>query len=472
MKHKTFKCIGFLIATFFISGLQAQKFDKKFKETFKVNKDVIIAINASNTDIDVTTWNRNEVSVQAVITVAGLSKKEAQKFLKSWEFEALGNKSKVQIKANANRFLHFGDKDFKFDFDFGDFEIDIPDVEIPEFSIPDISHLSIKLDLDEVLKEIDAYDFDDGDDEKTFSFQSKGMKKKVVIRSKKEWEKFKRSDDYRAMKNDLRTTIEEAKQEVQNIDMNKIREQINKAKLQYKSIDMAQVKTSLAAAKKSIEKMRNDMASSYKSGEEVLLIENENSKKKVKITRQIIIKVPRGAQFDVNTRHSKVKLPKGKVSGSVSYGIFTADEIHGGDMEIYAAPVNINNLKESTVSINNTTDATIASVVNSTLQSNSSSLKIGLVDSNVHLVSEFGALVISKMTPTIQDFDIALSQSEAIIKGWIFGDISKLDIHTNEKDYLKNSNEGFRLNGEFVLKKNDINLKVRGKFSNLTLQKG
>ncbi len=57
------------------------------------------------------------------------------------------------------------------------------------------------------------------------------------------------------------------------------------------------------------------------------------------------------------------------------------------------------------------------------------------------------------MTPKLHDFDVALSQSEAIIKGLIFGDISKLDIHTNEKDYLKNLNEGFRLNGEFVLQK-------------------
>ena len=83
MKLKTYKCIGFLIAAFLISSLQAQKFDKKFNETFKVNKDVVLAINASNADINVTTWNRNEVSVKAVITVEGLSKKEAQKFLKT-----------------------------------------------------------------------------------------------------------------------------------------------------------------------------------------------------------------------------------------------------------------------------------------------------------------------------------------------------------------------------------------------------
>ena len=80
MKLKTYKSIGFLIAAFFISGLQAQKFDKKYNETFKVNKDVLVQINASNADINVTTWNRNEVAVEAIITVEGLSKRDAQEF--------------------------------------------------------------------------------------------------------------------------------------------------------------------------------------------------------------------------------------------------------------------------------------------------------------------------------------------------------------------------------------------------------
>ncbi|MGB1284804.1 MAG: hypothetical protein ACPG44_10145, partial [Polaribacter sp.] len=81
MKLNKYKSVGFLIAAFFISGLYAQKFNKKYTENFKVNKDVLLAINANNADINVTTWNKNEVAVGAVITVEGLSKKEAQKYL-------------------------------------------------------------------------------------------------------------------------------------------------------------------------------------------------------------------------------------------------------------------------------------------------------------------------------------------------------------------------------------------------------
>lgn len=478
MKLKTYKCIGFLIATFFISGLQAQEFDKKFNETFKVNKDVVVAINTSNAAINVTTWNRNEVAVKAVITVEGLSKKEAQKFLNNWEFEALGNKNKVQIKANANRFLHFGDKDFNFDFDFGDFEIpeinfDNFKIEIPDFEMLEIPTPEVPLDFNKIWEEIDKHDFDNSDDAKIFSYQSKGKKKKVVITSKKEWDKFKRSREYDRMKKELRRTIKKATDEIQNIDMKKIHEQINKAKEQYENIDMVQIKESLAAAKKSIEKMKSKMATSYKSGKEVLIIANEISKKKVKITREITIKVPKGAQFDVNTRHSKVNLPKGNVSGKVSYGTFTADGIHGGDVKIYSAPININTLQGSTVSIHNTTDATIASVVNSTLKSNSSNVKIGLVKSNVHVTSEFGALVVSKMIPTIDNFELALSQSEAIIDGEVFVNNLKIDLYTNanEKEYFKKVKKGLQLNGEFALKTKDKNVKVNGKFSTLTLQK-
>ncbi|MBL4568379.1 MAG: hypothetical protein JKY69_01495 [Flavobacteriaceae bacterium] len=82
MKFNKHKIIGLLCTVLFISSIQAQKYDKKYSEKFKVNKDVQLVINANNADINVSTWNKNEVSVEAVITVEGLSKKDAKKFLK------------------------------------------------------------------------------------------------------------------------------------------------------------------------------------------------------------------------------------------------------------------------------------------------------------------------------------------------------------------------------------------------------
>ena len=502
MKLKTYKCIGFLIAAFFISSLQAQKFDKKFNETFKVNKDVILAINASNADIDVTTWNRNEVSVKAVITVDGLSKKEAQKFLKNWEFEALGNRKKVQINANANRFLHFGDNDFKFDFDFGD--IDIPEInfdnfkiEIPDFEMPEIHIPDIKLDFDKIWKEIDEYDFDndDNDGKKTFSYKSNGKERKVVIKSKKEWERFKKSGEYAKLKKDLRKTIKEATDKIKNIDMKKIHEQINKAKtqihsidkkkleaqirkakIQYQKIDKVKIKESLAKAKVAIEKMNRKMKHSYRAGNNVIIIEDDHGKKKVKITRKIIIKVPKNATFDLNTRHSKVKLPKGKTSGKVSYGTFKADEINGGNLDIYYAPVKVAVLKGSTVTLNNITDASITSVINTTLHSNSSGLKIDDVFENVNLSSKYGELLVKNIA---KNFKLSLDYSNADINiknvkkvlNYNIGD--KSPMHLNKPSMKFNINDSSKkdINGSFLIQSSDKSIVIKGKYSQITVRK-
>jgi hypothetical protein len=49
MKQRLYKQIITLIAFGFLGTVFAQKFDKKFTENFKTNKDVEVAINASNT---------------------------------------------------------------------------------------------------------------------------------------------------------------------------------------------------------------------------------------------------------------------------------------------------------------------------------------------------------------------------------------------------------------------------------------
>ncbi len=512
MKLRTYKCIGFLIAAFLISSLQAQKFDKKFNETFKVNKDVLLAINASNADIKVSTWNRNEVAVNAVITVDGLSKKEAQKFLKNWKFEALGNKSKVQINANANRFLHVGDNDFRFNLDFDnitipELNIDIPElnfdfdnivipemnIDIPEFNfdfgdlmidIPTIKIPEINLDFDSIWSEIENHDFNDGD-KQTFTFQSKGKKKKVVIKSKKEWEAFKKTKDYQELKKDLRKSLKEAQVKLQSIDSKKIKEEIKKAqasiqkidkkkiqeelrkaKLKYEKVDKVKIKESLDAARKTIEKMKMKMAKNYKNGNNVIIVEDGDSKKKVRITRKITIKVPRNATFDLNTRHSKVKLPKGKTSGKVSYGAFNADELIGEDLKIDFAPVNIKALSGGTVTLNNITDAAIASVINTNLTSNSTGLKVNRVGNNVTILSKFGDLLVSEMSSNLKNLKLNLSFTEAVIalknlkERLKFSQVDNIE-NTKSNDVV--------LNGNFTAGNSQV--KIKGKQSKLTIKK-
>ncbi|MFN0729642.1 hypothetical protein [Polaribacter gochangensis] len=463
MKLKTYKSIGFLIAAFLISSLHAQKFDKKFTENFTVNKDVVLAINATNADINVTTWNRNEVAVEAVITVEGLSKKEAEKFLKGWEFEALGNKSKVQVNANANQFLHFGGNDFKFDFDFKD--IVIPelnfDINIPEFEMPEIKIPEIHIDFDEMFNNIDDelnnHEFDE-DDTKTFSYKSNGKQKTIVIKTKEEWEKFKKSKDFEDMKADIKQGLKKAQEGIKKVDKKMIEETIKRAKIQYEKIDKEKLKANLAKAKESIKKLKFKLENQYKNGDNVITIEDGKSKKNVKITRKITIKVPANATFNLNTRHSKVQLPKGKTSGKVSYGSFKSDEINGGVLDIYYAPVNVDVLSASTLSLNNITDATIASVINTKLLSNSSGLTIKKLDNNVDLTSKFGELLISEVVSGLQNFKLDLSFSDVTLDLKNLKENLKI-LNASNVDSNKNISKSFSLNGNFTLKNSSVSIK-------------
>jgi len=89
--------------------------------------------------------------------------------------------------------------------------------------------------------------------------------------------------------------------------------------------------------KKDLSKVRKDFNKNFKGN--YIFDTNSNefiiNDKKVKITKKIKIKVPKGATFELNTRHSKVKLPKGKTSGKVSYGSFKASGIEGGNLKYH-----------------------------------------------------------------------------------------------------------------------------------------
>ena len=70
MKVYKYKIFGLIVLL--AVSVQAQKFDKTIKEKFKVNSDVEVVINAAHTDVDIETWNKNEVSIEAVMEIEGL----------------------------------------------------------------------------------------------------------------------------------------------------------------------------------------------------------------------------------------------------------------------------------------------------------------------------------------------------------------------------------------------------------------
>ena len=445
MKHKLYKDIITVVTICFFGTAFTQKFDKNFTENFKVKNDVKVEINATNTEINVTTWNKNEVKVEAYIEIEGLSKKAAEKYFKNWDFEALGNSRKVEITSKGSYgigaktdFIFFNDVDFDFP------EIDIPDIDVivlPEMNFDFMSDFDFDLnfdDLDESVGKNGWYDFrwNDGKD-------------KIVIKTKKEWEAFKKSKKYQEIKQKLAESKEKLRKEFKESKA-KMKKQFAKAKVEFAKVDKIKIKEKLAKAQAKLKEMKFN----FHSNDSGKLIING---KEIKIKKRLKIKVPKNATFDLNTRHCKVKLPNTVAYGNIKYGSFDANNLIGGKLTIDYSKVNINDLNACTLFLNNVTDAKIASVTNTIMRNNSSGVNILRINEKVNLSDKFGKLVIEGFNPNFGEFTLNLSHSDATV---IFGDVHskfkynvnrvKLDnkraaLHTKNKT----SNNLFKILGEY-----------------------
>ncbi|WP_298764150.1 hypothetical protein [uncultured Polaribacter sp.] len=467
MKIKLYKQICMLFAIGFLGTTFAQKFDKKFTEKFKVNKDVEVAINASNTDINVTTWNKNEVLVEAFIEIEGLSKKDAENYFKDWKFEALGNKSKVQITAKGsnsfrfkNDFIIFNDTDFTF-----------PEIEIPNIETIAMPGMDFDFDFDVENIFVDLEDFDnylikDG----KYAFEWDDGEDKISIKSKKEWLAFKKTKKYKELKEKMKVKKLKSRKSFL-VSKEKMKKELAKAKIAIKNIDKEKIKRELEKAKKHIMKMKLN----YNSNSDNIVING----KKIKIKKRLEIKVPKKATFNLNTRHCKVKLPNTKASGKVSYGGFNADFLNGGKLTIDYSKVSINDLNGCNLFLNNVTDAKIASVTNTTMSSNSSGLFINLVNENVDLRHKFGELTIDKITPNYQSFKLLLDYSDANVNLSNISDNLVFVIGNKSSLYPNKASMKFNLldanakdiNGNFIIKTNDESVLIQGKYSQIKIKK-
>lgn len=455
MKHKLYKPFFTLLAICFLGTAFAQKFDKKFTENFKVNKNVAVAINATNTDINVTTWSKNEVQVEAFIEVEGISKEEAEKYFKNWNFEALGNSKTVKIKsrgnsANGKDFIFFNDMNF--DFVMPDLDIQMPDLDA--IVIPDMN-----FDFDFDFKSME--DIEDHMERKgRYYFEYHNDDEHIIIKTKEEWEKFKKSKMYE----ELKQSFSKSRHHIKNIDQKKLKESLEKAKLQMKQISKEEIRISLEKAREALKNINFN----FGSNESNLTING----KKIKISKRLEIKVPKDATFDLNTRHCKVKLPNTKASGKVSYGSFDANDLNGGDLKIYYSPVNINDLNACSLFLNNVTDAKIASVTRTNLSFNSSETNIFNIDKDVIINDKFGKLTIQNLNPNYNTFNLNLDASEVSLN------LSKLKDKLNftatsffsPKDGFNNTKVSV-FNGNISAENSNKTIKITGKNSELTVIK-
>ncbi len=114
--YKTLFCFLFPLFLFAESNPENGKFTKEkvIENQFKVNADATLKINNSYGNVDITSWNKNEIEIKIIITTNGDNEQEVQKRLDEITVSINGNSSLVtavtNIPKNKSNWTFWGSK--------------------------------------------------------------------------------------------------------------------------------------------------------------------------------------------------------------------------------------------------------------------------------------------------------------------------------------------------------------------------
>ncbi len=358
MKIVRFKLAILLIVTFTFA-VSAQKGKKDFREEFKVKPDVVIDVNTRHTDIEIITWDKNEVVVEAFMKVEGeeVTEDMRDEFYDQWEFEAYGNSSKIHVKSRSNSFIDI----HSFDFDAPNYDIFhknsqgkngftfvVPDISIQgldildsiDFVIPELPplpDLPPLPELDIVLPDLppmpskfdyDAYKKDKGYLER-WKKENEDLigknadvtvrKNSISIKSKKGGNKsiynWSFTNDQEERVEEIAERVEEAlerSREAREKRMEELEKRYEERKKRHEERRKELAVRLKERAEKRDEQRKLDLVKRQEARDKQRKEIQSFLKKRdnVKIKRQIVIRAPKDAKFNMNVRYGAMSFPK------------------------------------------------------------------------------------------------------------------------------------------------------------------
>lgn len=338
MRIIQYKIIFIVLALATISAT-AQK-TKLLIQEFKVKPDVVIDVNTRYTDIEIETWNKNEVLVEARMKVTGenITEEIEDSYYDKWKFDATGNTDKIKVISRTSNFdIH------SFDFETPNYEELMQGLIINK--IPDNVSLADLVALDSMnigssIEEIDVpipfsdlklpplppmpthFNYDTYKKDKSYLERWKMKNKHILgdnvkIKVLKSSLKIKSDSTNGYFKWDFSNNNE-------SVNADEIEKEVKEA---FKKAQIALEKTELSrkkalelatVARKNAQKIKDEARKSRKLAL-VARQEAQNARRKemqrllnnrTSVKRIIKIKAPRGAKFNMNVKYGAMSFPK------------------------------------------------------------------------------------------------------------------------------------------------------------------
>lgn len=490
----------------------AQQKLEKMTKSVNASKEVTIDLNTNYTNIEIDTWNKNEVEVVAYIESSELSKEELQDVLNDWDVTVEGSGDYISIRTRGGNnhggwnFSHINDQVMNA-MEHLKFELaDMPEIpqmpnmpalpemnfEMPEMpELPELPELpegvhSVNFDSEAYKKDGEAYlerwsqEYEDKYGKelkekmktwaKEFSkldFDSYSAKmeiwgekfgKKFGDKFGKDMEKwgeaFSEKFDEKWAK-DMEKWGEEFGEKFGE-DMEKLGERLEE-RLHKREEKLEERKEELEQRMEERHERRNELRSRL------------SNMKDDKVKRTIKIKMPKDAKLKVNVRHGELKLSSviQNLRADLEHTRLAATHIDGSDTSINASfsKIFINKWTDGELELNYVEDAIVQNVETLLLNSNSSNIGIDYLNGSAIINGSFGDLNINAINDSFTNLNIILENSDARIKlpktGYnvVFkGNHSKFNNESTNSKSIKKASSGSKT------------ILVNAKYSNVIMQ--
>ena len=428
-----------LVSIVFFLGISgnAQKQIKTFNEIFNVNDNAVLNINTTHTDIEFETWNKNQIAIEVVIEIEGASSKEMEAYFKQNEIKITGNSRQIDVTTGVENTWFFKHSTGGFTNSWNNEAIVIPEITaIPEIDFLDFVIDSIQMppvppmpvpdfDYDAFQKEGDAYlkkwqkEFDTnfGED---FEKKMADWQMKAEQASKAHHEKSRKLAEkaskqriiaYEQAKAERQEAIHErraAMQERQQALQTRLKENAEERRLQFL------IRNGDTISKQISRSFVNSPNVYYFNAN------GDGKSEKVKVKKNIKIKMPKSATIKMNVRHGEVKLAENtrNMNAKLSYSDLIALTIDGDKTEIDASysPVNVQNWNYGKLKVNYSDNVDLKKVNSLTLNSNSSEVNIEHLLKNILVENNFGALSIQQVSKDFSSINVSMKNGELYCK--------------------------------------------------------
>ena len=396
---------------------------RTYKETFQVNPEVEVALNTSYADIEFSTWSKNEVQVEAVVTLEGASPEEAEAFFRDGGVKILGNSSRVEIGTQNDQSWSFR---FNEDMDFDFVMPEIPDVGLllDDLQLPQIPELMVLPEMPPMPPmHFEHFDYE--------AYEKEG--EAYLDRWKKEFDKQFNAEykaEMEAWSQRAKERAEEWKKQWEEQQGERAKEMEERAKLmeeraremEERAKHMEEREQQRAEANRQRDEARAQLAEARAQarlkGEapKVFFMRGERGDRNFTIKKTIRIKMPKNARLQLNVRHGEVKLAESarNMQATLSYARLLASTIDGENTRVNArySPIAVKAWNSGRLSTDFSDKVVLDEVRRLDLSATSSEVTIDRLLREASISNNLGALRIHQVAPDFKGMNISVQNGD------------------------------------------------------------